>query len=460
MSGPKVVRVVTRAEMLEMCRIELARTDVALAEWNRVSERNAVGDDALRAEARVRRERLNALLQQDRFGDVQRGSNELCIWLDQKLAECLEAKWSAEEQARRAGANLGATATSLIEVLRNVHSERAAELRAALEAGIRSSANSKPEGTGSLNKLVAQAFSMVADMRKSGTPTANQIELAAQLGAGEDRVDLQEWVERHGIGGHSEDPRVAMVNRQVAELGALSEQPVSADICSRSEQASSEGDVVRRGMLLDALAVELAAAIQTAKRQVAARRELAALHVEYAASENTGVAPTVFDTVADWIVQGDLAKAESVLQDLRDRQRKWINKRAAELRREAVLSGLKRLGYEVRDGMGTIWNQNGRVVIRNPTLPGYGVEIGGNAGDAFQVRAVGIQGVHDSMDGRDVELNWCAAVSALHELLANEGVELVIERSTPAGAQPLRTVPNEWREDDQAEPERTGRLRS
>jgi hypothetical protein len=41
MSGPKVVRIVTREEILGICHGQLARVDAALAEWTRKGRRNS-----------------------------------------------------------------------------------------------------------------------------------------------------------------------------------------------------------------------------------------------------------------------------------------------------------------------------------------------------------------------------------------------------------------------------------
>ena len=49
----------------------------------------------------------------------------------------------------------------------------------------------------------------------------------------------------------------------------------------------------------------------------------------------------------------------------------------ADARRRAVLGGLAKLGYEVRESMSTAWAQEGRLVVRKPNTTDYGVELGG-----------------------------------------------------------------------------------
>lgn len=45
MSGPKVIRIVTREEILEICRGQLARVDAALEHWTRIGRRNGCVDE-------------------------------------------------------------------------------------------------------------------------------------------------------------------------------------------------------------------------------------------------------------------------------------------------------------------------------------------------------------------------------------------------------------------------------
>jgi hypothetical protein len=51
-------------------------------------------------------------------------------------------------------------------------------------------------------------------------------------------------------------------------------------------------------------------------------------------------------------------------------------KLAAAARRRAVLAGLAKLGYEVRETMSTAWAHDGRLVIRKPNATDYGIELG------------------------------------------------------------------------------------
>jgi len=114
---------------------------------------------------------------------------------------------------------------------------------------------------------------------------------------------------------------------------------------------------------------------------------------------------------------------------------------AAQARRAAILTGLATLGYEVHEGMNTALAAQGRVVLKNPALAGFGVEIAGAADAArLQVRAVAFDPARDSRRDRDAETLWCSDFHQLEEMLAQQGSGVVVEKSLAIGAAPLKVV--------------------
>ncbi len=121
-----------------------------------------------------------------------------------------------------------------------------------------------------------------------------------------------------------------------------------------------------------------------------------------------------------------------------------VRSMAAEERRRAVLEGLASLGYEVSEGMMTAWVSGGRVVLRKPANPGYGVELsGGPQTDVMQVRAVGLGNPADPRDAgrdKDMETIWCGEFERLRSLVAQAGGNVSIESARPVGQYPLKVV--------------------
>ena len=72
MSGPKVVRIVTRDEVIAICEGHLARLDAALDEWQRIGRRNDTHTDVDIAQAESRRDALRRLLACESFLELQK----------------------------------------------------------------------------------------------------------------------------------------------------------------------------------------------------------------------------------------------------------------------------------------------------------------------------------------------------------------------------------------------------
>ena len=108
------------------------------------------------------------------------------------------------------------------------------------------------------------------------------------------------------------------------------------------------------------------------------------------------------------------------------------------------LRGLASLGYEVSEGMMTAWVSGGKIVLRKPANPGYGVELSaGLQTDVMQVRAVGIGNPAEARDAgrdRDMETIWCGEFERLQSLVAKAGGNVAIESARPVGQYPLKVV--------------------
>ncbi len=148
----------------------------------------------------------------------------------------------------------------------------------------------------------------------------------------------------------------------------------------------------------------------------------------------------------------DASQATSMLAAATSLIAEETRKQEAALRRQAILEGLARLGYEVREGMQTAF-ANGSVVVNNPATPGYGVEIGGpGSAERMQMRVVS-HGGNDATRDRDIEVQWCGDMDKLSGFLAEAGVTLAIERATEAGSVPIKVVEQAGTPNAAVEPE-------
>ena len=67
MSGPKVIRIVTRDEIIAICKGHLVALNKAVQEWTKFCQQNDVATEAEIAATRVRQAALAKLLVEDRF---------------------------------------------------------------------------------------------------------------------------------------------------------------------------------------------------------------------------------------------------------------------------------------------------------------------------------------------------------------------------------------------------------
>ena len=107
MSGPKVVRIVTREEHEAICRGMLARIDAALEAWAEAGRRNDCLDAVTVEAARRRRDALAALAADGKFSEMQAQApaEESFLRSDMRfrLEKAAAAKAAARTHARRRG---------------------------------------------------------------------------------------------------------------------------------------------------------------------------------------------------------------------------------------------------------------------------------------------------------------------------------------------------------------------
>jgi hypothetical protein len=418
MSGPKVVRIVTREEILEICHGHLARVDAALAEWTRIGRRNAcIGEDEIAA-ATGRRDALAKLIAADRFMDVQKQApieeGFLRDDTQARLAKLAAAQAAARGRVRREVE----AATSLLRTLRASGRHIDPDLESGLERG-EAAALSRGFQLLSANVPVPGASSeLAAGLQEEGSSRTFGAWLASQPAP-------------------PADPAMARIEVRLEELALYLDADAILPLRRRLDEAVG-AIPARRALLLDGLEVETGRALTEARRRGALISDLSILLAELKAG---GLQTHAYE--------GDLEKLDSASLELRIAQaRETLTAHravlAAAARRAAVLEGLAGLGYEVNVGMTTMFAQNGRLVLRSAARPDYGVEVSAVGGaERMQMRAVafeaGGRGPDPARD-RDAETIWCGDVSTLQGKLAEVGGGLRIERASPVGATPLKRI--------------------
>lgn len=418
MSGPKVVRIVTREENEAICRGMLARIDVAFEEWLAAGRRNDCLDAATIEAAQRRRDSLAALVGQGKFAEMQAQAPAEEFFLQSDMRFRLKKAAAAKAIARTHARRRVEAAATLLRALRVAGIELSGDVMRALERGD--------------DAALAEGFRALSARRPA--PEAKS-SLAEQLRPGAETMSFADWLAEQPV--PESDPGIARIEARLDELASVAYAGSTERLQARLEEAR-QAPPPRRGLILDGLEVETGRALAET-RKVADL--ISALRMLLAEMAQAGLPADTFEvsdgTLSAEIVQARISAAEAALADHRA-------KAAAAARRAAVMKGLAGLGYEIREGMTTTFAASGKLVAADPARPGYGVEVSGAAdGRQFQMRPVafGAPGqAADSSRDRDAETIWCGQVTALSKSLADGGGGLEIVRALPIGATPLKRV--------------------
>lgn len=449
MSGPKVIRIVTRDELIAVCEGFLARADAALEEWIKVGRRNGTVSDSEVLTAQARIDDLRRLLVKDRFADLQKQvPSEIRFLRDDQQARLSKA---AEEQAKARSSlrRQAEAAESLLAALRRggIHIEPSLERDLQLAA----------EGHSDSAGVIAKGFALLS--RSGDANQGSRFKLAQRLKDGTESHTFANWLASSTQS--SAHPAIVRVEGVLAELSRMDCPEELTSLKKRLDAAIGEPSAQHQEILFDSLELDIRVALDAGRR-----RMNLATDVRLAVAELRQVGAPVFDSL---IVLGERASSVQELGEFLDLAKAALkverDRHAAAARRAAVLKGLASLGYEVTEGLGTAWVEQGKLVLRKPTWPGYGVELVGNPQtDRLQIRAVAFTGTSQDADtarDKDAETLWCGDVSALRGLMAAAGGHLEIERALPIGATPLKRVADPLSADRDTEREgRSDRMRT
>ena len=424
MSGPKVVRVVTREELIAICRAHLARLDAALAAWTRTGRRSDTLSEAEVEAAQRRRDEIAALLEEDRFLDLQKAAQDEISFLAGDRQARLQKAALAEARARTAIRREQDAARAVLSALRRSGRAIPADLETALEEAAR--------GAGDAASAVSAGFALMS--QPSEADTSRLRELAKALKEDSPARRLETWLESQPPS--PDEAALGRIEARLGELSALAGAHATASVEARLIQLRAGGDARRRRLLLDSLALDLGQTLAEARKHAEAQSRLEQALAELGSFDPSAVESLGANAGASLSeIEVQIAAVEAAIARARDAQ-------AAAARRAAVLQALAGLGYEVGEELSTAWVQDGRVVLRRPAQPGYGVELtGGATADRLQMRVVAFgEGPADPARDRDAETLWCGDVSVLQERLASAGAALTIEKALPVGATPVKRI--------------------
>jgi hypothetical protein len=437
MSGPKVFNVVTREELIARCEADLRRLDATIAEWTRTCERAGAADSDAAKSILERRGEFRRMLDEGRFADVQKRVPAEISFLRSDAQKRLDRAAAAIAQAAQNRRRTARTARMLLDALKSA----GRDIPANLQRDLQSSEVSET--------AISRAFALLSPLDATGgAATERQREIASELGRGEKRATLADWVATQPNAADSDSD--LRIDRHLAELTALGVDPSPF---SDRAAAVSAAPPPRQGLLADSLLVDLAKAVTEGRTRASRLAELRERAAELTQHDSAG-AQDLRARIAAAVASGDTSSTPALVAEADAFAGEALRAVAADARRRSVLQGLASLGYEVNEGMATAWVQGGQVVLRKAANPGYGIELGGGTkSDRLQVRAVAFgtgASARDPMRDRDMETVWCSEFERLRTLVASAGGGIEIEHALPVGATPLKLIEDTRGEDTES----------
>lgn len=430
MSGPKVVRVVTREELLAGSRTMLAQLDQSIERWASQSARLGNPDaDAVRA-TQNRRQELEALLKANRFRELLAQVPKETAFVDKSIDQMLERAATSAALTQGQAARRRANAAFLLKEL----APGAPRASAALLSSLRSIANNR-QPDDSADATLAAAFALTQSEQAERTLTAQQIELARALQVAEKDTEYQRW---RRMRESRTDSRLTRVRQHIAEIDLRGGKDQAETFAKRLDTIELDQDEQNRGRRLDSLVLDLAGALKLERDRAELMQRASRLR---ARSKVLGPEGTVRerDQLIAAIGSQDVEQLPAHIAETEAKLADHDRRMAAEQRRRAILEGLSRLGYQLGSSMATAFATQGRVVLRKASLPGYGVEISAPAdAQRMQFRTVALSSSRDRRRDVDAENLWCGDFSELQKLFVGSGASFTIEVAKAVGEVPLK----------------------
>ena len=440
MSGPKAVRVISRAERIARCEDLLAELDAQVSEWLKVGNRLGVLSDRDRAATSEKVSLLRQMLMEDKFDQVDRQAPVVVEFLRCDLEERITDQAAKKRRAKTAKRRLRAAAEQVLPMLES----SGHTIDPALNKILESASQGLVEDLVEVERAINNAVTVHSASAPSTELNEEQRRLAESL-RGSARVEtVTDWIVENA---KFDDDLATRIEGYIADLEVAEGADVATPFTIRVNEICEVENRGRRRMLFDTLIIDLAAEVKAREQKRRLHTEAVSLKAiierdselsEHRVSQKIGRLLEQWDGV-------DSPLAEQVLVEIAETVEQQHRQRAAQLNRAALLEAFSELGYEIREGLETAWVNDKRIVVRKSEQLDHGVEVSGNVeGGRIQVRPVRFEGAGTGMDRRDdvdIETIWCSEFGTLREIVERKGGEIAIEKAKAIGETPVKTVP-------------------
>lgn len=423
MSGPKVVRVVSRDELVAEGEALLRRLNASLSQWE--EDCTAIGTDVTEYEAtRRRRDALEQMLRADQFALFGQAVQSEIEYLQLDATKRRERAVQARVQERLRQERGREVARALLKRASEAPFELRQELQSAAEGGF------DLAGTDAVLSRARQHLFKVDD----AALTQNQKELAARMVQSAEG-ELSNAAIASGV---APDERLQAMFAHLAELDLLGGAEQAKELNEQLLQARDIAEESRRQMRLDTLVIGIRKAKESAVALASLHRSVQILGAEIPADADGDILRQRLVAAAS---RGNLLELQSVIEQTEKDFSDLKTTRAVAQRRQVILAGLAELGYEVHEELSTATTNNGRIVMRDSANADYGVELASTPGmERIQVRTVAFESDRNTAGDIPAEQRWCTDFGKLQATMKAAGTDLIIEKALGVGAVPLKVL--------------------
>lgn len=410
-------------EMNEIqCRRQLAVTRKMFQQWQKMANTTQYHQPRI--------EQIVTLFQQLSANDISTISarqlttlkNELAQFngtLKQEIQTVREQQLEQQALVARANTHRQHNFEALAALVRE---KLPAEKQLIAELESREVMNEKASGS-----LIFRALTALDDVQSQLSPFANQ--LLEQLKAQSEDVP-QFWQHGAPLSPFAKQcEQILLMIEKLKLVGSLTEA-LSAQQQLTEIQAMNESS--QRHLRADSLILILAKQLKESQQHAELVEKIEQLCAELAIfsdDENAKIIDEALASIHSSSVTVLMPLAEQLEAKINLAEQAFV----AEAQRRVVLDSLGKLGYQVQETDIKAWMDDGKVVVRHPATPGYGLELGGKQA-RFQTRTVALSSQRDTQRDKDVDAIWCSQHQQLQEFVAQSDAELVVERALPAGS--------------------------
>jgi len=444
MSGPKVINLeAIRRRRQRESLAQLRQLQDLMSAWQSETERAGLFTNELATEAAAMLGRLEAMRQREDWTGLLAELPARREFFRVNLANAREAGIKRLAASRDRGRRLALAAGALQREWRAAGQTPPPELDELTHLP----ATTDETALAQLEAALERAFRGLPQPAADPAPASPELrELARALrAAGAGPQTLHEWITART----GEDPVLratsARLDRALAELELHAPAELSAPFLARARLIPAEPDPDQRALLIDSLllaADELCRSVREREETTRLLREQLAALEPFSSAEAKAWRQRLTAALEN--------PSPVAAREVAAAAQAWAQAEAAReeagLGRASVLKALAELGYEVREGMATAWAEQGRLVVRKPADPNYGVELASPAtGAAVQARVVAFdvpgRSALSAQRDREVEHTWCGEFQRMRQLLEADGFAPALQHAIPAGEVPVKVVP-------------------